>query len=184
MDMYIWLCKDTGAMNRPLRLTECFVGVCGMFATHFVGGRCIIANRSPHFGRPQAAVGVRFIVPAYTYSQQHCTPFEMPSRNVRNVFILCMLHIHHAKVWFLRHKSMVFGVQKPPFYIAKTPFLKYKNGVLNLEHIRQYKNTECFCCHTDGQWICKKNDSIMAECIFTNKKSGLRSPQILYKLEY
>ena len=138
MDMYIWLCKDTGAMNRPLRLTECFVGVCGMFATHFVGGRCIIANRSPHFGRPQAAVGVRFIVPAYTYSQQHCTPFEMPSRNVRNVFILCMLHIHHAKVWFLRHKSMVFGVQKPPFYIAKTTFLKFQNGVLNLEHIGQY----------------------------------------------
>ncbi|WP_455105589.1 hypothetical protein [Prevotella pallens] len=31
-------------MNRPLRLTECFVGVCGMFATHFVGGRCIINN--------------------------------------------------------------------------------------------------------------------------------------------
>ena len=124
MDMYIWLCKDTGAMNRPLRLTECFVGVCGMFATHFVGGRCIIANRSPHFGRPQAAVGVRFIVPAYTYSQQHCTPFEMLSRNVRKVFILCMLHIHHAKVWFLRHKSMVFGVQKPPFYIAKTPLFE------------------------------------------------------------
>ena len=111
-------------MNRPLRLTECFVGVCGMFATHFVGGRCIIANRSPHFGRPQAAVGVRFIVPAYTYSQQHCTPFEMLSRNVRKVFILCMLHIHHAKVWFLRHKSMVFGVQKPPFYIAKTPLFE------------------------------------------------------------
>ena len=37
MDMYIWLCKDTGAMNRPLRLTECFVGVCGVFAMHFVG---------------------------------------------------------------------------------------------------------------------------------------------------
>ena len=31
-------------MNRPLRLTECFVGVCGMFATYFVGGRCIINN--------------------------------------------------------------------------------------------------------------------------------------------
>ena len=98
----------------------------------------VITNRQQHYGRPQAAVGVRFIVPTYTYSQQHCTPFEMPSRNVRNVFILCMLHIRYAKVWFLRHKSMVFGVQKPPFYIAKTPFLKYQNGVLNLEHIRQY----------------------------------------------
>ena len=90
-------------MNRPLRLAECFVGVFGMFATYFVGGRCIINN-----------------------------PFRMPSRNVRNVFILCMLHIRHAKRWFLRHKSMVFGVQKPPFYIAKTPFLKC--NILNKEH--------------------------------------------------
>ena len=104
----------------------------------------ITANHKQHYGRPQAAVGDRFIVPAYTYSQRIRNPFEMPSRNVRNVFILCMLHIRYAKVWFLRHKSMVFGVQKPPFYIAKTPFLKYQNGVLNLEHIRQYKNTECF----------------------------------------
>ena len=65
-------------------------------------------------------------------------------RNVRNVFILCILHIRRVKVWFLRHKSMVFGVQKPPFYIAKTTFLKFQNRVLNLEHIRQYKNTESF----------------------------------------
>ena len=81
----------------------------GMFVTNFVGERNIINK-----------------------------PFRMPSRNVRNVFVLCTLHIRRAKVWFLRHKSMVFGVQKPPFYIAKTPFLKYQNGVLNLEHIRQY----------------------------------------------
>ena len=82
-------------MNRPLRLTECFVGVCGMFATH--------GNL-----------------------------FETHSRNVRNVFVICMLHIHRVKVWFLRCKSMVFGVQKPPFYIAKTPFLKC--NILNKEH--------------------------------------------------
>ena len=146
MNMYIWLCKDTGAMNRPPTPG-------GVFVAHFVGVRCIIANRwghiwksvssvianhQQHYRKPLAAVGVRFIVPAYTYSPRIRNPFEMPSRNVRNVFILCMLHIHHAKVWFLRHKSMVFGVQKPPFYIAKTPFLKYQNGVLNLEHIRQY----------------------------------------------
>ena len=31
-DMCICLCKDTGAMNRPLRLAECFV-------RHFVGVR-------------------------------------------------------------------------------------------------------------------------------------------------
>ena len=61
----------------------------------------------------------------------------MPSRNVRNVFILCMLHIRYAKVWFLRHKSMVFGVQKPPFYIAKTPFLKCEKPD------KEYGTTEC-----------------------------------------
>ncbi|WP_455105590.1 hypothetical protein [Prevotella pallens] len=66
----------------------------GMFATHFVGGRCIINN-----------------------------PFRMPSRNVRNVLVICMLHIRYAKVWFLRCKSMVFGVQKGGFYIAKVWFL-------------------------------------------------------------
>ena len=68
---------------------------CGVFATHFVGVR-------------------------WTF----CRMFVGWSRNVRNVFILCVLHIRHAKRWFLRCKSMVFGVQKPPFYIAKTPFLK------------------------------------------------------------
>ena len=111
-------------MNRPLRLAECFVGVCGMFATHFVGGRCIINNPFAMFWQTTSSCRGRFIVPAYTYSQQHCTPFEMPSRNVRNVLVICMLHIRYAKVWFLRHKSMVFGVQKGSFYIAKTPFLK------------------------------------------------------------
>ena len=34
-NMYIWLCKDTGAMNRPPTpdgvFATCFVGVCGIF---------------------------------------------------------------------------------------------------------------------------------------------------------
>ena len=64
-------------MNRPLRLAECFVGVFGVFATYFVGGRCIINN-----------------------------PFRMPSRNVRNVFILCVLHIRYAKRGFLLGKMI------------------------------------------------------------------------------
>ena len=65
-------------MNRPLRLTECFVGVCGVFATHFVGGRCLInnpfamfwqtvcnvlADRQQCFGKPQAAVGADLSCP-------------------------------------------------------------------------------------------------------------------------
>ena len=110
----------------------------GIFATNFVGERNIINKPSAALSQSVSSRRGRFIVPKYTYSQRIRNPFEMLSRNVRNVFILCMLHIRYAKVWFLRHKSMVFGVQKPPFYIAKTPFLKYQNGVLNLEHIRQY----------------------------------------------
>ena len=47
-------------------------------------------------------------------------------RNVRNVFILCMLHIHRTKVWFLPCKSMVFGVQKVGFCIAKVWFLFFE----------------------------------------------------------
>ena len=108
-----------------------------MFVAHFVGVRCVFRGCSLHYRKPLgthlenplAALRQtvssrrgRFIVPAYMYLQQHYKPFEMPSRNVRKVFILCMLHIHYAKVCFLRHKSMVFGVQNPPFYIAKTPF--------------------------------------------------------------
>ena len=47
------------------------------------------------------------------------------SRNVCNVFILCMLHIHR-KVWFLQCKSMVFGLQKGGFCIAKVWFLFFE----------------------------------------------------------
>ena len=43
-------------MNRPLRLTECFVGVCGMFATHFVSGRCIINNPFAMFWQSVSSV--------------------------------------------------------------------------------------------------------------------------------
>ena len=63
----IWQCKDTGTMNRPLRLAECtwcFRGwmwiFCGVFATLFQFVRSVV-------GRPLAAVGDRFIVPAYPY---------------------------------------------------------------------------------------------------------------------
>ncbi|SUC37770.1 Uncharacterised protein [Prevotella pallens] len=48
------------------------------------------------------------------------------SRNVRNVFVICTLHIRHTKVWFLPCKSMVFGVQKGGFYIAKVWFLFFE----------------------------------------------------------
>ena len=73
-------------------------------------------------------------------------PFRMHSRNVRNVFVICVLHIRRVKVWFLRCKSMVFGVQKGGFYIAKVWFC-FLNVVLlqfvwNVITIRQqhYRN--------------------------------------------
>ena len=59
-------------------------------------------------------------------SPRICNPFRMYSRNVRNVFVICVLHIRHVKVWFLRCKSMVFGVQKGGFYIAKVWFLFFE----------------------------------------------------------
>ena len=37
----------------------------GVFAPHFVGVHHVIANRSQHYRRPFAAVGVQFIAPAY-----------------------------------------------------------------------------------------------------------------------
>nr|WP_276747212.1 hypothetical protein [Prevotella pallens] len=43
----------------------------GVFATHFVGVRHVIAICLQRNGNPSAAVGDRFIVPAYMYSQQH-----------------------------------------------------------------------------------------------------------------
>ena len=77
----------------------------GMFAAHFVGERWCFAECSPRIRNP----------------------FRIHSRNVRNVFVICVLHIRRVKVWFLRHKSMVFGVQKPPFWRARSGFLQSLN---------------------------------------------------------
>ena len=63
-------------------------------------------------------------------SPRICYPFRMHSRNVRNVFVICVLHIRRVKVWFLRCKSMVFGVQKGGFYIAKVWFLFFECWVV------------------------------------------------------
>ena len=112
---------------------------------------------SPRYRRPFAAVGSRFIVPAYTYSPRIRNPFEMPSRNVRNMFILCVLHIRRAKVWFLRHKSMVFGVPKTPFLHCKNPLFEIpKWGSEFRAYTAILKHRNVFCCHTNGRWICKK----------------------------
>ena len=93
----------------------------------------VFRGRSLHYRNPSATFWQsvrsrrgRFIVPTYTYSPRIRNSFRMHSRNVRNVFVICVLHIRRVKVWFLRCKSMVFGVQKGGFYIAKVWFLFFE----------------------------------------------------------
>ena len=75
-------------------------------------------------GIPSAAVGVRFIVPAYTYSPRIRNPFRIHSRNVCNVFVFCMLHIRITKVWFLSCKKGVFELQKYGFCFLNVALLQ------------------------------------------------------------
>ena len=103
----------------------------GVFRGYFVGVRCIINNPFAAEWQAVSSCRGRFIVPVYTCSPHirktlgHiCNPFETHLCNVRNVFVICVLHIRRVKVWFLRCESMVFGVQKPYFWRVKTPFLK------------------------------------------------------------
>ena len=125
--MCICLCQNTGAMNRSPTPG-------GVFRGYFVGVRCIINN--PFAAKWQAVSSCRgrFIVPVYTCSPHirktlgHiCNPFETHLCNVRNVFVICVLHIRRVKVWFLRCKSMVFSMQKPHFWLAKTTFLNIES---------------------------------------------------------
>ena len=59
------------------------------------------------------------------YSPRIRNPFRIHSRNVRNVFVFCMLHIRITKVWFLTCKSMVFDVQKYGFCFLNVALLQF-----------------------------------------------------------
>ena len=129
MDMCICLCQNTGAMNRPLRLAECFVVISWVFIA-------LLTIRSQRNGRLLAAVGADLSCPCirarHTFVKRWghiCNPFETHLCNVRNVFVICVLHIRRVKVWFLRCKSMVFALQKLPFWLTKTTFLTCKKWV-------------------------------------------------------
>ena len=87
---------------------------------------CVVAIRQQHYWQAVSSCRGRFIVPVYLYSTCICNPFETHLCNVRNVFVICVLHIRRVKVWFLRCKSMVFGVQKGGFCIAKVWFLFFE----------------------------------------------------------
>ena len=93
-DTHFWLCQDTGAMNRPLRLAECSHPISWVYVECFA-----------------------------EYSPRIRNPFRIHSRNVRNVFVICVLHIRHAKVWFLACKNPLFTLQKGSFWHAKRWFL-------------------------------------------------------------
>ena len=100
----------------------------GVFVTHFVGERNIINN--PSVALSQTVSSRRepiYRARIYVFATHYRNPFRIHSRNVRNVFVICVLHIRRVKVWFLRHKSMVFGVQKPPFWRARSGFLQSLN---------------------------------------------------------
>ena len=87
---------------------------------------CVVVIRQQHYWQVVSSCRGRFIVPVYLYSICICNPFETHLCNVRNVFAICVLHIRRVKVWFLRCKSMVFGMQKGGFCIAKVWFLFFE----------------------------------------------------------
>jgi len=121
----------------------------GMFATNFVGERNIIADRQQHYRNLLAAVGSRFIVPAYTYSPRIRNPLghiwqsvssiiAIRSEYIHVMFATCSLSVCYifavqkygfcaTKVWFLACKNPLFTLQKPPFWRARSGFLQSLN---------------------------------------------------------
>ena len=89
---------------------------------------CVVAIRQQHYWQAVSSRRGRFIAPAYLYSTCICNPFETHLCNVRNVFVICVLHIRRAKVWFLRCKSRFFGA-------TKTTFLAYKKHLFDLQKV-------------------------------------------------
>ena len=68
VNTHIWLWKYACLFMLGYGHDESVPTPDGVFATNFVGERHVIADRLQCFGRPFAAVGVRFIAPAYTYT--------------------------------------------------------------------------------------------------------------------
>ena len=106
-DTRFWLRQDTGAMNRPLRLTECSHPISWVYVECFA-----------------------------EYSPRIHNPFRMHSRNVRNVFVICMLHIRRVKVWFLACKKGVFTLQKYGFCVLNVVLLQFVRNVIAIRSQR------------------------------------------------
>ena len=92
--MRIWLCKDTGTMNRPLRLAECSWGV-------FVGVRGVFRGRMWIFHRM----------------------FVTCSLSVCYIIVIQKHGFWRVKVWFLACKKGVFALQKYGFCFLNATLL-------------------------------------------------------------
>ena len=101
MNMYIWLCKDTGTMNLPLRLAVCSLDILCVNGTFCGVFRGVFRGSSLHIHRTFAtcSLSVCYIIAIQKYG-------------------FCV-----AKVWFLACKKGVFGLQKYGFCNSKVWFL-------------------------------------------------------------
>ena len=99
----------------------------GLFITQYI--------RSVYSARRRG----RFIAPASSTKTIGCNLQNITKlqclrwkQNMRKIILRNYLYDNALrKTTFLYYKSMVFGVQKPYFYIAKPPFLHCKKGELD-----------------------------------------------------
>ena len=82
MDMCICLCQNTGAMNRPLRLAECFVVISWVFVA-------LLTIRSQRNGRLLAAVGADLSRP-HIYIRH---AFAIRLKHIYVMFATCSLSV-------------------------------------------------------------------------------------------
>ena len=91
---------------------------------------CVVAIRQQHYWQAVSSCRGRFIVPAYLYSTCICNPFETHLCNVRNVLVICVLHIRRAKVWFLACKNGVFTLRKYRFCFLNVVLLQSVSNII------------------------------------------------------
>ena len=115
MNMYIWLCKDTGTMNRPLRLAVCSLGVSWCV-------RSII-------GSPSAAVGA---------------DLSCPHIRIRHAFANCLKCIHGTFATCSLSVCYIIAIQKYGFCVAKVWFLSCKKGGFTLQKYGSYNSKVWF----------------------------------------
>ena len=94
----------------------------GMFVTHFVGERNIINN-------PSVALSQTVSSRREPIHRARIYVFTTHSQFVQNAFTERSQRVRYLCVTYSPCKSMVFGVQKGGFYIAKVWFLQCKKGV-------------------------------------------------------